>query len=200
MNYENEGAAPAEETRVDIGGNAPEEMPSLADFFEEPAGGAWPNGWYAATVTEGYQTGNGKVWTTEDTLSRQGDSHNLRICFKVNGGKLGFRDTFASLNYRTEDFTTDRLSAVRAAREQHKGEKAGKWIGQEDLQRSSLAIGQLAQVENALGFKLKLHPSGHILPATFIGQAMDIRYTTNDKGYNEINAFAKAGSKSATKK
>jgi hypothetical protein len=196
MIYDNEGQASAQENeRIDIGANAPEEMPSLADFFEEPAGGAWPNAWYGATVVEGYTTGNGKVWSTEDTTSRGGDSHNLRICFNVNGGKLGFRNTFASLNYRTEDFTADRLAAVKAAREQHKGEKAGAWVGQTDLQRSSLALGQLAQVENALGFKLRLHPNGHVLPATFVGQNMDVRFTTNDKGFNEINAFAKTGSK-----
>jgi hypothetical protein len=200
MNYQDEGTAPAQDNeRVDVGGMAPEEMPSLADFFEEPAGGAWPNAWYAASIVEGYTTGNGKVWSTEDTQSRGGDSRNLRICFNVNGGKLGFRNTFASLNYRSEDFTADRLSAVKSAREQHKGEKAGKWVGQEDIQRSSLALGQLAQIENALGFKLKLHPNGHILPGTFVGQNMDVRFTTDDKGYNTINAFAKAGSKAKTK-
>ena len=204
MNFDNEGQAQAQEgvfdetqqnQRVDIGGNAPEEMPSLAEFFEEAAGGAWPNAWYGATVVEGYTTGNGKVWSTEDTQSRGGDSRNLRICFNVNGNKLGFRNTFASLNYRIEDFTADRLALVRTTREQHKGEKAGKWTGQEDIQRSSLALGQLAQMENALGFKLKLHPNGYILPGTFVGQAMDVRFTTDDRGYNVINAFAKAGTK-----
>ena len=199
MNYDNEATAPAQENqRVDIGGNAPEAMPSLADFFEEPSGGAWPNAWYGAMVVEGYTTGNGKVWSTEDTPSRGGDSRNLRICFHVDGGKLGFRDTFASLNYRTEDFTADRLAAIKSAREQFKGTQ-GAWTGNTDLQRSSLALGQLAQLENALGFKLKLHPNGHVLPVTFVGQRMDVRFTTNDKGYNEINAFGKAGTKAKAK-
>jgi hypothetical protein len=196
MNFENEGTAPATENeRIDIGGNAPEEMPSLADFFEEPSGGAWPKGWYGATVIEGYATGSGKVWSTEDTQSRGGDSRNLRICFNVNGGaKLGTRNTFASLNYRPADFTAERLAAIKAAREQFKGER-GAWPGHTDIQRSSLAIAQFAQLENALGFRIKLHPNGYTLPLTLVGQAMDVRFTIDEREFNSINAFGKAGSK-----
>jgi len=195
MNFDNEGAAQAPENeRIDIGANAPEEMPSLADFFEEPSGGAWPKGWYGAKVIEGYATGSGKQWNTEDTPSRGGDSRNLRICFTVSGGKLGTRNTFASVNYRIEDFTAGRLAAVRAAREQFKGTQ-GAWTGNTDLQRSSLAIAQFSQLENAVGFRMKLHPNGHTLPLTLVGQDIDVRFTEDEKGYNVINAFAKSGSK-----
>src|SRR5262245_53553451 len=100
MNYDNEGQAPAQENeRVDVGGMVPEEMPSLADFGQEP-GGAWPNAWYGAKIVEGYATGSGKVWTTEDTPSKGGDSRNLRICLSINGGKLGTRNNWYNINYR----------------------------------------------------------------------------------------------------
>lgn len=183
-----------EKERVDVGGGlVPEELPSLADFADE-VGGAWPKGWYAAEVIEGYATGKGTIFTTKDEVSRAGDSRNLTICFRVTHPQHGERNTFAQINYRTSDFTAGTLAAVKEAREQFKGSR-GAWIGQKDLQRSSLALGQLGQIEGALGFRLKLHPSGHILPSALVTQKMDVRFTINEDGYNDINAYAKAGTR-----
>lgn len=196
MNYDDAGTAPGQEPeRVDVGqGMAAEELPSLSDFATEP-GGAWPKGWYNGKIVEGYTTtGKAHVFTTEDTPSRAGDSRNLIICVVLNGGKLGTRNTFVQVNYRPIDFTVDRMGAVRAAREQFKGTQ-GAWVGNTDLQRSSLALAQLGQLENALGFRIKLHPNGHILAAALVGQEMDFRLGEDDKGYNVINAFAKAGTR-----
>lgn len=193
MSYENEGTGMARENeRVDIGGNVPEEMPSLSEFAQEP-GGAWPKGWYAGKIVEGYATGSGKTWVTEDTQSNSGDSRNMRICVTLNG-KLGTRNTFVSLNYRPSDFSAEQMAAVKAAREEFKDVR-GAWTGHTDVQRASLALAKLGQLENALGFRLKLHPSGHILVGTLVGQDMDFRLTEDDKGYNVINAFAKAGTR-----
>jgi hypothetical protein len=193
MNYDDAGTAPEVE-RVDVGGGmAPEELPSLSDFATEP-GGAWPKGWYGAEVVEAYATGKGTIFTTEDKPSKAGDSRNLVLCFSMDGSKLGTRNTFVQVNYRETDFTADRMAAVKEAREQFKGMR-GAWTGNTDLQRSSLALAQLGQIENALGFRIKLHPSGHILAASLVGQKMDVRLGEDEKGYNEINAFAKAGTR-----
>jgi hypothetical protein len=188
----NDGTEMAPE-RIDIGAPVAEELPSLTDFAEE-VGGAWPNGWYSATVIEGYSTSKGTQFTTSDDVSKAGDSRNFRICVSMDGGKLGTRNTFTSINYRTTDFSADRLTAVKEAREQFKGTR-GAWIGQTDLQRTSLALAQLGQLEGALGFRLKLHPAGYILASSLVGQKMDVRLTMGDKGYNEINAFDKAGTR-----
>lgn len=188
----NDGTEMAPE-RVDVGATMAEELPSLADFAQEP-GGAWPKGWYAATILEGYATPKGTVFQTLDNPSKAGDSRNLMICVSMDGGKLGTRNTFTQLNYRAGDFTADRMAAIKEAREQFKGAR-GAWTGQTDLQRSSLALAQLGQLEAALGFRLPLHPAGHILAAKLVGQKMDVRLGEDEKGYNEINAFAKAGTR-----
>ena len=188
----NDGTEMAPE-RIDIGGTVAEELPSLTDFAQEP-GGAWPKGWYGATILEAYATPKGTIFTTEDKPSKAGDSRNFMICVSMDGGKLGTRNTFTQLNYRPDDFTPARMAAIREAREQFKGSR-GAWTGQTDLQRSSLALAQLGQLESALGFRLPLHPHGHILATKLIGQKMDVRLGEDEKGYNEINAFAKAGTR-----
>lgn len=179
--------------RTDTGGLVSEEMPSLADFATEP-GGAWPAGWYAAEVIEGYSTGKGTVFTTADAPSKDGQSRNLKVCLKLNGATLGVRNTFGSFNYRTSDFDAARLEQVKQLREQFKGTR-GAWQGQTDAQRTSLAIASLGQFEKALGFKLKRAPSGNLNPSPFLGQKVDVRLAIDEKGYNEVTAYAPAGTR-----
>lgn len=181
----------SEETRTDMG-LVKEEMPSLADFADEP-GGAWPKGWYQATVIEGYATRNGKVFQTSDEPSRTLDSRNLRMCLAVTNGK-DTRQFSELLNYRVEDFTSERLEAIKELREQFRGAR-GSWPGYSDIQRSSLAVAKLGQVEKAFGFRLAKAHSGGLNPAPFVGQKVDVRLGINDNGYNEVNAWAKAGSR-----
>lgn len=180
----------------DATGYEPEAVPSLTDFAEE-TGGAWPKGWYAAEVIEGYSTPKGKVWSTEDTLSKAGDSRNVRFCFRVTNGTQE-RTTFVSINYRESDFTAQRLAHIKQAREDHKGVR-GKWFDDPDGQRSSLAVASVAGFENALGFALR-NSEGRILPERAIGHNVDTRFTINADGYNDINAFDKAGTKAARKR
>jgi hypothetical protein len=190
----NDGTEMAPE-RIDIGGNAPEEMPSFADLAE-PTGGAWPKGWYTAEIIEGYATGNGHTFSTEDKLSNMGDSRNLIICFALDGGKLmpgQTRKTFSQLNYRVDDLTAARVAAVRKAREVFGGEKT--WTGNTDIQRSSIVMGKFGQLEGALGFVLPKHPLGYFAPLQLVSQKMDVRLGEDDKGYNVITAYAKAGTK-----
>jgi hypothetical protein len=195
MSYENEaGTAPE---RIDIGGTVPEEMPSFAELAD-PIGGAWPKAWYSADIIEGYTTPNGHTFTTKDAPSRNGDSRNLTICLSLDGGKVvpgQTRTTFVQFNYRAEDLTAARVQQVMQARKNFAGQK-GKWIGNEDIQRSSIAMGKFGQLEEALGFRLPKHPEGHFAPVKLVTQKVDVRLGMDeDDKYNEVNAFAKAGTK-----
>lgn len=173
------------------------ESVSLTDFAEE-VGGAWPNGWYAADIIEGYATQkSGKVFTTEDTVSGKGDSRNLRICFKVTNAKADERTMQESFNYRSSDFTSERLAFIKEARAEYKGVK-GRW-SDADAQRSSLAIAKIGQLQKALGFSELKVANGGLVAGVFVAQKVDVRLTTDENGYNEINAFAPAGTKTGRK-
>jgi hypothetical protein len=168
-----------------------EEVTSLSDFAE-PTGGAWPKGWYAAEVIEGYKTQKGRVFETQDALSAKGDSRNVRLCLNV-AGPGGDRTMQTSLNYRPEDFTADRLAAIKQARQDHKGVQ-GKWSDAPDLQRSSLAVGKIGQAEEAFGFALR--SSDNIIVASrALGQKVDVYLSETEEGYNDVTKFAKAGTK-----
>jgi len=185
-------------TRIDQGELFGEEMPSLVEFADEP-GGSWPDGWYGATVLEGYATKNGTVWQTADEPSKKGDSRNLRLCLKLDGGKLGTRNTFVSLNYRVDDFTSARLEQIKEMRQEFKGTQ-GKWPGHEDSQRTSLAIAKLGQVEKAFGFRLRRSPQGFMQPGPFVGKTVDVRLGPDKNGqYSEVKAYAPFGSRAKAK-
>jgi len=173
-----------------------EEMPSLADFGREPSSGSWPDGWYESTILPGYSSGNSNYqWQTEDTVSKNGDSRNMRVCFALKNKSGETRNYWASFNYRLADFTPERLGAIAKVRKQAQAENWKSWPGElKDLQRSSLAIGQLGQFERALGFKLKLLPGGGGLNTSiFPGQKLDVRLRLNSEtGYSDVVEYAKA--------
>lgn len=180
-----------------------EEMPSLADYGREPSTGAWPNGWYAATILDGYATNSGFQWETADSVSKDGNSRNLRICFKMVNKAKEERNIWASFNYRLADFTIERLTAIKRVREQAAKEnwKPGAWPSVwKDLQRSNLAVGQLGQFERALGFKLKMIPGVGLNASIFSGHQIDIRIAVpkdEEGGFSEVNEFAKLGERKA---
>lgn len=190
--------------RIDQVGLAAEEMPSLAEFAEEP-GGAWPKGWYSAEVIEGYATPKGTQFTTGDSLSKNGTSRNLTICLRVDSGKgssdgegraVGAgqtRNTFEQVNYRADDFTPDKMAMVAELRRENKGVR-GAWPGQADAQRTSLALAKLGQIEKAMGATFKRTPQG-LTAAHFVGRKVDVRFGVDEKGYNEVTAFAPAGTR-----
>jgi hypothetical protein len=168
------------------------ESVSLADFAEEP-GGAWPTGWYKAEVVEGFATAkSGKQYSTEDAVSSKGDSRNLRLCVKVSKSDGSERTMQETFNYRASDFTAERLAFVKEARAEYKDVR-GRWADS-DVQRSSLAIAKIGQFQKAIGFtQLKL-ANGGIAAGVFVGQALDVRVSVDENGYNVITAFAPAGS------
>lgn len=160
----------------------------LSGFAEAPTG-TWPKGWYAAEIIEGYQAG-GHTFLTECTPSKKGDSFNFRVCLRMTGPGGAERTNFRSFNYRPGDFSPDRLQTVTNLRAEFAGAK-GKWPGFEDEQRSSLALGQLGQLQQATGAAITLTPEGAIEVAPFLGKKPYVRLTVNEEtGYNEINAFS----------
>src|SRR5215470_4329495 len=96
---------------------AQESLPNLDDYVEE-VGGPWAKGWYAAEIIEGYTTRKGTVFTTGDEPSKNGDSRNLRICLKMTNAKGDTRTLQDSINYRTSDFTAERLAFIKEMREE----------------------------------------------------------------------------------
>jgi len=176
---------------VQIGatGTVKENALDLSDFAEE-SGGALAPGWYRALIIEGYATIKGKQIVTGDTLSSKGDSRNMKVCFGLAIG----RNIFNSFNYRTTDFTPERLAQVKELRLAFKGTQ-GAWPGQADAQRSSLAIADLAQLQKSLGLSLPRTDEGNLNPMPLVGQTLDIRLNVDAKGYNNVTAYAAAGTR-----
>lgn len=173
------------------------ESVNLSDFAAEP-GGAWPTGWYKAEVIEGYATAKGHQFTTADAPSQKGDSRNLRVCFRVTSATAE-RTLQESLNYRSSDFSAERLAYIKEARAEYKDVK-GRWVDA-DAQRSSLAIAKIGQFQKALALDhLPLSGDGGIVAGAFVDKAVDVRLGVDDNGYNVITAFAPAGTKTGGKK
>lgn len=168
-----------------------EEVPSLADFAED-SGGAWPKGWYKAEIIEGYSTPKGKQFFTENNTSKNGDSINMRLCFRVTNAKGDQRNIQEQFNFRPTDFTPDRLTFIKEVRQEYKGVR-GRWADS-DAQRSSLAIAKIATIEKALTFSLR-DRHGNTQPARAVGHSLDVRLGINEEGYNEITGFDVAGAK-----
>lgn len=175
---------------------AAEHVVDLEDFYEAP-GGAWPKGWYPATIIEGYATPKGKQFRTEDSASLKGDSRNLRLCVLASDGK-GERTMQESFNYRVGDFSDERKAFIKSAREENKDVK-GRWTDY-DAQRSSLALVKLSVIAKAVGASFATNGNGGLVTAPLIGKKVDIRLGINDEGFNEITAFAPAGTKAFVKK
>lgn len=166
-------------------GNTVIDLSAMAD---KPTG-VWPRGWYPAEIIEGYNAG-GHMFLTETTISRKQNSYNFRVCVRINNnGEV--RTNFKAFNYRPEDFSRDRIELVNNLRQEFAGQR-GSWVGYEDAQRSSMALGQLGQFQQATGVSLTLNPEGIILVTPYIGVKCFTRLTINEEtGYNEVNAFSK---------
>lgn len=168
-----------------------EDVPSLSDLAA-PVGGAWPKGWYAAEVIEGYSTPKGKVFTTSDDVSQRGDSRNARLCLKVTNAAGDSRTMQESFNYREADFSLDRIAFIKDSRRENASVK-GAWADK-DAQRTSLALAKIGQLEQALGFALR-SSENRMIPGRAIGQKLDVRLGENEDGFNEVTAYDKSATK-----
>jgi len=197
-------------------GLAPENAPTFGDIDDLAAptegAGAWPKGWYRATIIDGYSTGKGTVMETRDGLSNNGTSRNMHVCFAVDGnifvpsdsdpakrkltkGPGGVRNIRETYNYSPADSSPERLAAIRRAREGYKA-KQGAWgeKGTEahSLQSSSLSVGRISQLQKAVGFKLPFEANRFDV-RPLIKQSVDVRLTIDEKGFSEVAAVAKSG-------
>lgn len=171
---------------------ATETLPDLSDFADEP-GGALQPGWYKAVIIEGYATRKGKQLTTEDVTSKDGASRNLRIAFQVSPLRGDSRNLINGFNYRPADFTPERLAWIKEKRAEYAGVQ-GKWADA-DAQRSSLAVAKLGQFQAALGFRFATTPSGSIVIGPLVGKELDVHVRIDKNGYNEVNEYAPAGTR-----
>lgn len=169
---------------------ASEEMPSLAEFAHEPSSGAWPDGWYAALVLEGYATNSGHEFITEDSPSKDGSSQNVRICLKLKNKAGEERNYFCSFNYRKSDLTSQTFGAIKKALQTAKEMKwkNSEWPSEwKDIHRSVIAIQGLSQLERALKQKLAKTEAGTIKVGNFFGQKLDCRLRLNEEsGYSDV--------------
>src|SRR5260221_7629253 len=181
----------SEAVRMDTGAMAAEELPSLSDFYEEPGGVIAP-GWYKAQVLEGYATGKGTQFTTSDEPAKEG-RRAFRLCFGVNVGQrvVNLQKTFF---YEADAFAPQNLARIKELRETFRSTR-GAWPGQGRAQNFSITLGNLSQLEKAIGFKLARHPRGGLHATPYIGKALDVRIGTDKKGYNDVTAFAPAGTR-----
>jgi hypothetical protein len=182
------------------------ELPDLSDFGKEPSSGPWEhqgfgpsNNWYPAEVIEGYATASSFQWTTEDTASKDGASRNMRVCFRVTNSSNETRNIWASFNYRLDDFSARKLSAIKELREQYAGKK-GAWA-EKDLQRTSLAVASLGQFERAFDKKVRLSrtEAGNLNPGNLTGYKIDVRLGVNEDGYNTVEEYARLGERTVKK-
>lgn len=169
------------------------ESVDLSDLAEEPSGGPMQPGWYKSEIIEGYATRSGKQFLTSDEPSKNGDSRNLQLCFRVTPRTGEPRNLNVRINYRLEDLTPERIAYVKEAREQFRGVH-GRW-SDADVQRSSLALAQLGQLGKSVGFATPKAAQGNVNSASFIGKTPDIRLRIDKNNYNEVSEYAPSGTK-----
>lgn len=172
-------------SRVGAAGLAPEEIPSLDSFYEEPGGNITP-GWYDAEVLPGYATQKGTQFTTADEPFKNGQ-RVLRFCFGlyVNSQQRNLQKSFF---YTPDQFGAEYLAYIKGLREQFA--KVKSWPGHGQDQNFNINLVQLAQLEKAVGFKLAKHPgTGGLMAAPYIGKKLKVRVSTGKKGYDEITGY-----------
>ena len=177
----------------DVIDNMERTIPESFDLseFSTRQSGAWPRGWYPAETIEGYDAG-GREFATGTSLSNKGDSYNLIVCFRVTKDatkEAEKRTTFAQINYRSVDFTPERMEAVKNLRRELAGVR-GRWDGYTDEQRSSLALAQLSNFQKATSVPLTF-TDGIINSVPFVGHKLFVRLSIDEEtGYNEITGFS----------
>jgi len=142
-------------------------MGRFDDFARAPRG-PWPPARYAGTVIEEYETSGlfAAIHKTEDKLTQNGDSRNLKLCIAVvNNGEV--RNLNWTINYRPEILTPERQEDIRDAQKRYKDVR-GAWpdVG---LQRDALSLSRFHDLERA-GFSLEDGPHGGFVVDNLIGK------------------------------
>jgi len=111
--------------------------------FEREERKPWEDGWYSGVIVAEYETsGNfARVHKTEDTLSKKGDSRNLKLCVTVvNGNDTKSLNT--TINYRPEALEPERIEDLRVR-------KANKERFSGVDNRDSLSLSKFHELERA---------------------------------------------------
>lgn len=156
----------------------------------ESASNALPNGWYPVEVLEGYQSRSGFDHVTTVVPSQNGESLNLRVCFKVTVKPGEFRMLNTQINYRLSDFSPEIAEIVQRLREEFRGQQ-GAWPEEfKKYQAASLTINKLGQLSEASGVELTTDDNGKILTGELIGKKFFGYVNINKEGYNDIGRFS----------
>lgn len=168
------------------------DVPSL-EGFDSTGGGAWPNGWYPATIVPSFTTNKGNTFETEDFLSKAGDSRNIRVLIEATDGE-NTRTLFHNCNYRLADLTPERIAEIRELRKVYAKEK--KWPDT-DAQRTNLNLEGLRELEKVMGRTFSRNGSG--LDVTPLHNLkVDVYLGTDEKGFNEVRQVAASGTRVRT--
>ena len=180
-----------------IAGMAQDELPETLDLSTLPdeGRGSWAPAWLPATVIEGYAAGN-YTFATETTPSKKGDGFNFRLALQVKNGD-DTRNTFTSFYYRPGDFSAATIAAVSALRQQVKAGNKEVWKSAPGMQRVSILLSNLKELQEATGVAIKLTPEGRIITAPFVGaNGFFVRLSQNDEtGYDDVTGFSKTQKK-----
>jgi hypothetical protein len=162
------------------------EIPDLSGMIEDrPA--AWEDGWYDAIVLESQTvtsrtTGAVTTFTSEDRISKAGDSRNLFLRVQIKRRKDGrtLVTRAKCINYRPSDFTPERVAAVIEGKTRAKEE--GSW-SDTDLRRSFLSMLRIGSLQRIAGVKQFQHtPEGGLDLTPLFGKPGFARLADDDQG------------------
>lgn len=131
------------------------DIPDLSGLSDETRAPSWDDGWYAGRILEQRSftdsNGNDRVFTTEDALSQNGESRNIRLQVELtrkSDSRVLNLNTL--VNYRLEDLSLETLQAVAAQQERvRSGEE--KTMG--NLFRSFMTLLRVGALQRIAGVR-----------------------------------------------
>lgn len=130
------------------------DVPDFSGLDEAGAGFTpFEDGWYGGTIlgTRTFQdkNGNERTFESSDTVSKKGDSRNIRLQLLLTRKSDGrTHHTSTLVNYRPEDLTQEAVQAVKARME------AAKTSGEKfQGDRTSMTLTRLGQLQKIAGVR-----------------------------------------------
>jgi hypothetical protein len=166
-------------------------MSNFSGFEMESKYQQWDPGWYAGAIVPEYETTGtfAKVIKTEDVVSTNGDSRNLKLAVVlVNGNKTDNKSV--TYNYRTEALSDDRKNYLREAK------KSGAQLGGSDF-RDFMSLSRLNDLEKA-GLTLEINGHGGFDTSKLVGTTADF-YLSIQKFTDETKKNSRAVTKEEMK-
>lgn len=181
------------------------EVPDFSGITEDRPE-AWEDGWYAARIvptrTINSRDGNTLTFATEDTLSRGGDSRNIRLQMSLHRKSDGRAlSTNHNVNYRVEDLTGEIVKAVLARKESIKAAaQSGERLEWGQLFRAFMGITRLGTLQRIAGIRrFETLPQGGFDLRPLFNKACFVRLGDDDEGkYKEIKEISDVPPKKAS--